>query len=132
MTNIFVDFEQDLLCRHTLDVMHCEKNVCEALLKYLLGDSDTPAVRLDLQSRMLRNHLWLQETDIGSNKFSMPDADYVLSTDDRATFLQTLKDLKIPSRYVLNIRQRVEKGKLRGLKSHDYHIIMQQILPICV
>ena len=81
---------------------------------------------------MLRNHLWLQETDIGSNKFSMPDADYVLSTDDRATFLQTLKDLKIPSRYVLNIRQRVEKGKLRGLKSHDYHIIMQQILPVCV
>jgi len=62
----------------------------------------------------------------------MPDAEYVLSSEDRATFFQTLRDLKTLNRYVSNIRQRLEKGKLHGLKSHDYHVILQQILPLCV
>jgi len=117
---------------HTLDVMHYEKNICETILKFILGDNDTPVVRLDLQGQLLRNHLWLQETFAGSNKYRMPEAEYILSVEDKAIFFQTLRSLKTPSRYVSNIRRRLEKGKLRGLKSHDYHVIMQQILPLCM
>ena len=123
---------QDLPCRHTLDVMHCEKNICDTLLKFILGEGDTAAVRVDLQRRCIRDHLWFQETYHGSYRFAMADAEYVLSTEDKATFFKTLKELKTPSRYVSNLRRRIEKGKLRGLKSHDFHVIFQQILPVCV
>ena len=123
---------QDLLCRHTLDVMHCEKNICETLLKFLLGNGDTPAVRLDLESRRLRNHLWIHETFPGSNRFIMPDADFVLSREDKLKFMKTLRSMKMPSRYVSNISEKIEKGKFSRLKSHDYHVIFQQILPVCV
>lgn len=121
-----------LPCQHSLDIMHCEKNICEALLKIILGESDTLAVKLDLQSRELRNLLWLEETYSGSNKFRLPHAEYVLLANDKAIFLQILRALKIPSWYVSNIKQKVARGKLRGLKSHDYHVIMQQILHVCV
>lgn len=112
--------------------MHCEKNICETLLKFLLGENDTAVVRLDLEGRQLREHLWLCEISLGSNKFVMPEAKYVLSDFNKRTFFQTLKALKNPSRYVSNIRRRIEKGKLRGLKSHNFHVIMQQILPVYV
>jgi hypothetical protein len=32
---------QKLLIRHTLDVMHIEKNVCESLIKFVFGIEDT-------------------------------------------------------------------------------------------
>ena len=35
---------QRLRIRHILDVMHCEKNICENILKYLLGERDKPHV----------------------------------------------------------------------------------------
>jgi len=62
----------------------------------------------------------------------MLHAEYVLSKVDKEKFMETLRTLKTPSGYVSNLSRRVEKGKLRGLKSHDFHVIMQQILPICV
>ena len=105
--------------------MHCKKNICETLLKFLFGDGDTPAVRLDLKGRRLRNHLWIHETFPGSEKFVMPDANYVLSREDRSKFMKTLRSMKMPSRYVSNIREKIEKGKFSGLKSHDYQVIFQ-------
>ncbi len=35
--------------RHTLDVMHCEKNICENLLKVIFGEKDTLVVRKDME-----------------------------------------------------------------------------------
>jgi tRNA(Ile)-lysidine synthase TilS/MesJ len=68
---------QRLRIRHVLDVMHCEKNICENILKYLLGEKDKPPVRNDMQDKGIRFHLHfhpigqsgedLQET--GCNKY---------------------------------------------------------------
>jgi hypothetical protein len=40
--------------------------------------------------------------------------------------------LKFPDHYAANIKQvvNVSTGKLNGLKSHDYHIIMERLLPV--
>jgi hypothetical protein len=38
---------QKLKVHHVLDVMHCEKNVCENILKYLVGEKDNPHVKTD-------------------------------------------------------------------------------------
>ena len=36
--------------RHTLDVMHIERNVMDNILRTMLGDKDTPAVRKTCES----------------------------------------------------------------------------------
>jgi hypothetical protein len=42
-----------------------------------------------------------------------------------------IKKLKTPTNYARSLRTKVQKeGKLWGLKSHEYHILMQQILPL--
>ena len=38
-------FVQHLKVRHVLDVMHCEKNLCENILKALFGMNDSPGSR---------------------------------------------------------------------------------------
>ena len=50
---------QRLPVRQLLDVMHCEKNVCDNILKTLLGEKDSPAVRIDLQNRGICPQMWL-------------------------------------------------------------------------
>jgi hypothetical protein len=58
-----------LLVRHILDLMHCEKNVCENILNYLLGEKDKPQVRNDMQRRGIRSHLHLRPLGNSGNAF---------------------------------------------------------------
>jgi hypothetical protein len=39
---------------HVLEVMHCEKNICENILKTLFGEKDSSNVRADLQAMNIR------------------------------------------------------------------------------
>jgi len=53
--------------------------------------------------------------------------------EQEKVFLQIIYKLKTPSCYDVTLQSRVPKdGKLKGLKSHDYHIFMQQVLPLCL
>jgi hypothetical protein len=57
----------------------------------------------------------------------------VLSKVEKSKFIKTIRNLKTPSNYVGQLSKRITiDGDLRGLKSHDYHIMMQQIIPLCV
>jgi hypothetical protein len=53
-----------------------------------------------------------------------------LKPAERKEILKWLKKLKFPDRYAANIKRAVNvgTGKLNGLKSHDYHIIMERLL----
>jgi hypothetical protein len=46
--------------------------------------------------------------------------------------MRWMKGLKFPDGYVAGLRQFMNTtiGKLIGLKSHDYHIIMERLLPV--
>jgi hypothetical protein len=55
----------------------------------------------------------------------MPDAPYVLSAHDKREFLETMKSIKIPTGYVSNLHQCISGGKMSGLKSHNYHVLIQ-------
>lgn len=127
----FVSISQKLPTRHTLDAMHCEKNVCENLLRTLFGETDSAKSREDMRARGIRNHLHLQLNADGHSYFK-PDAPYVLSKLHQQEFLSTLRDLKFPSNYVGALSQRISDGKLQGLKTHDFHILLQQVLPLCL
>jgi hypothetical protein len=48
-TNQFWVLWQLLLVRHTLDVMHCEKNICENMLKVVFGQKNFVVVRKDME-----------------------------------------------------------------------------------
>lgn len=123
---------QSLLIRHLLDPMHCEKNITENVLRTIWGQKDTLKSRLDLQEAKIRPHLHpLPGMRPGS--MILPKAPYVLSKTEKKEFVDTLQKLRPPSSYVGSLRSMVTTdGDLRGLKSHDYHVLMQQLLPLCV
>ena len=113
-----------------MDVMHVEKNVAENLLRTLFGEKDGPAVRVDLRNRGIRPHLWLRRHD--QQRVFMPEAPYILTKDQRAIFLETLQKIKLPSHYSGQLHAKISKGKLSGLKSHDFHVILQDLMPLCM
>ncbi len=102
--------------RHVLDVMHCEKNLCENILRTAFGEKDNPSVRADMQARGIRPHLHLQAAGPNRDRFYIPDASYVLSAEDKARVLRVLKSLQTPTNYVAALHTKISIGKLSGLK----------------
>jgi len=111
--------------------MHCTKNLSENLLKTAFDDKDTAAVRVDMQARGICPHLHLQAVGPNRDKLRMPDAPYVLTTEDKLKVLGVLQNLRTPTHYVSALYSKISQGKLSGLNSHDFHVLLQQILPLC-
>jgi hypothetical protein len=69
------------MVRHTIDVMHVEKNVCKALIGTLLDipgkTKDTLKARMDLEEMKLRKDLHHETLQNGPKKLSI--ACYTLS-----------------------------------------------------
>ena len=112
--------------------MHCEKNIAENIVKTTMGDKDSPVVRADMQVRNIQPHLHLQAEGPNNDRVYMPDATYVLSVEDKAKVLRILKSLRTPTHYVGALHLKISKRKLSGLKSHDFHVLLQQILSLCL
>jgi hypothetical protein len=114
-----------LLIRHILDVMHCEKNLCENIVKTIMGKKDSPGSRQDMQDLDIWKELWLQEAQRRGGSFFIPEPTYTLSTTEKAKFISVLENPKIPTNYVSALYKKVADGKLRYMKSHDFHVLMQ-------
>ena len=123
-----------LKIRHNLDVMHIEKNICESIIGTLMmidgKTKDTVKARQDLEDMGVRKELQLVRRDDG--KYDMPAACYVMKRKERQNFCDFLKSIKFPDGYASNISRCVNTSdhKISGLKSHDYHVLLQRILPI--
>lgn len=115
--------------------MHIEKNISDSLISTLLDvkgkSKDGLESRKDLQELGIRKELHPQPK---GNKFYLPAAPYTLSKKEKKVFCQRLYDLKLPDGYSSNISHcvSVEECKLLGLKSHDYHVLMQQLLSVSI
>ncbi|XP_016676286.1 uncharacterized protein [Gossypium hirsutum] len=90
------------LLRHNLDVMHIEKNVCDNIVGTLLNLSRGGKDNISRHARTYK--IWASE------------------------------NLKVLDGYASNISRCVnlKEHKLSNLKSHDGHILMQDLLPICL
>ncbi|XP_062100927.1 uncharacterized protein LOC133806858 [Humulus lupulus] len=112
-----------------------KKNVCESICNTLLDvagkSKDGLKARLDLQHMGIRSALHPQEK--GTRTY-LPAALHTLSKLEKELFCKRLFSLKVPDGYSSNIRNCVsmEQCKLMGLKSHDCHILMQQLLPVAI
>ncbi|XP_073224821.1 uncharacterized protein [Cicer arietinum] len=124
---------KDNLLRHNLDMMHIEKNVCDNIIFTLLNDStkskDHLNARKDLKAMGIRPDLWPNENG------RISPAVFTLTTKGKKRFLTTLKNITVPDGYSSNISRCIdmENLKLNGmLKSHDCHILMEQLLPLAI
>src|SRR6185437_15608586 len=119
--------------RHCHDVMHIEKNVCDALLGTLMNipgkTKDGKGARLDLKEMGIRPELWPQEkvrkgkepriedenvSKKGKEKSKgkgrdeknyLPPACYTLSRVEKCMFCACLYGIKVPSGYSSNMKR---------------------------
>ncbi|XP_059671162.1 uncharacterized protein LOC132316707 [Cornus florida] len=128
-------FWEVLLVCHNLDVMHIEKNVCESIIGTLLNikgkSKDGLKSRRDLEEMGIRGDLHPQDS---KGKHFVPPAPHTLKKEEKQLFCKRLQQLKLPDGYSSNIGTHIslDECKVVGLKSHDYHVLMQQLLPVAL
>ncbi|XP_074369103.1 uncharacterized protein LOC141709096 [Apium graveolens] len=121
--------------RHVLDVMHIEKNICEALLRTLLNipgkTKDRESVRLDMADMGIRTEL---RPKTPGKKEKVPLASWNLSNAEKKVVCSSFLQMKLPDGFCSNIKNLVNMEKLRlgGMKSHDCHMKLHHLLPISI
>ncbi|CAH9085942.1 unnamed protein product [Cuscuta europaea] len=116
--------------------MHIEKNVCDNIISTILNvpgkSKDVINIRKDMVEHLnIRKELAPQPRE---NGFFLPPGSYTLSKAEKKSLCECLHGIKVPSGYASNIRNIVslQDMKLIGLKSHDYHVLMQHLLPVAL
>jgi len=61
-----------------------------------------------------------------------PMATRVLTYEEKERFVHIVANLKTPIKCVFSLKKRIKDGDLKGMKSHDYHVMMQEILLLCI
>ncbi|RDX61588.1 hypothetical protein CR513_60165, partial [Mucuna pruriens] len=113
-----------LLC-HNIDVIHIEKNVFMKLFDTMMNingrTKDIYKAQMDIAEICNQKELKLKDI-----------ATHALTKSQRVTLCKWVKELKLPNGYASNLGRCVNlnQGKLHGMKSYDYHVFMQQLLPI--
>ena len=74
--------------------MHCEKNLCENMLKTVLGAKDSYGSREDMQEDGIRRDLWLAPSENGRDLYHMPKAPYILTASGQTTVLDIIKNFE--------------------------------------
>jgi hypothetical protein len=119
-----------LILMHNVDVMHQERNMGERIINTCLNIPDktkyNPKARKDLALICSQPTL-----ELGENE-KKPRAPYSLKPKRKKQLMKWLKNLKFLDGYATGFRRSVNlrTSKFSGLKSHDYHIIMEILLPV--
>jgi hypothetical protein len=125
---------KDLDVRHSIDVMHVKKNMCESLLGTLLNTNgktrDHGHARADIKKMGIRQELWLDDSVKG---MKLLISCITLSKHEKNEFCGFLKNVKVPSDYSMNISMLISFPDLKvalDVKSHDYHVLLTQMIAI--
>ena len=98
-----------------------------------LKTKDNVKARVD-QARLC-NRPKLDMAPPGDRKsWRKPKADFVLTRAQRREALEWFQTIMFPDGYAANLKRGVNLATLRinGLKSHDYHIWLERLLPVMV
>jgi hypothetical protein len=124
-------YAHELILMHNIDVMHQECNVVESIVSTCLNITgkrkDNFNARWDTTD--ICNCLSLELNERGGKRH----APFCLKVKNRKEVMRWMKRLKFPVGYVVGVKWcvNVMAGKIHGLKSHDYHIIMERLLTAC-
>ncbi|KAH1032955.1 hypothetical protein J1N35_045129 [Gossypium stocksii] len=116
--------------------MHIAKNVCENITGIILNidgkSKENFQSRLDLVDMGIRRDLHPQV--LLNGKYRLPPPIFAMSKEEKEVFCMVLKDIKVSDAYASNISRCVslKDQRLYSLKSHDYHILMQDLLPVAL
>jgi hypothetical protein len=97
------------------------------MVKTTFGQKDSYGSMQDMQSEGIKRTLWLQPSTRRTEVFHKPDAPYVLKANECTIVVDIIKNLKTPTNYVGAIHKCLEEGKLRYMKSHDFHVLMHEV-----
>ncbi|XP_010418679.1 PREDICTED: uncharacterized protein LOC104704260 [Camelina sativa] len=105
-----LDYWKEMPVRHNLDVMHVERNVAASLVSTMLHSvksKDGINARKDMQLLGIRKDLHPQAR---GKRIYLPPGPWSLSKTEK----------------------KIDDCTVKGLKSHDYHVLMQQLLPVAI
>src|SRR4051812_44360483 len=139
---------------HSLDVMHIMKNVIESLLGTLLNmperTKDGPKARNDLKLLGIKKDLQYPDSDDDDDQTEgtqgrrkrvkknevvvLRAACFTLCQEEIEQFFRCLLGVKVPHGYSGKISRylNIAKKRFSGMKSHDCHVMMTQILPVAI
>jgi hypothetical protein len=94
---------------------------------------DNVKARVDLATLCDRPKLQMKPPRSGKT-WSKPKAKFVLTRPQRREVLEWIQTLMSPDGYAANLRRGVNLSTMRvkGMKSHDYHIWIEWLLPAMV
>ncbi|CAL9005052.1 unnamed protein product, partial [Prunus brigantina] len=111
------------------------RNVCDSIIGTLLEipgkNKDGIAARLDLLNMGVKTDL---QPDYGERRTRLPPGPWNLSRAEKREVCNSFYGMKVPESYSSNIKNLVslQDSRLLGLKSHDCHTLMQQLLPVAI
>jgi hypothetical protein len=134
-----LEYYKDLELPHNIDVMHTEKNVAESLFHTILNipgkSKDNVKARVDVERLCDRKEMYMQPPDRNRKNWFKPHADFCLDAPQKKEVFKWLKnEVMFPDGYCSNMSKGVNllTGKVTGLKSHDYHIWIERLMPVMV
>jgi hypothetical protein len=121
--------------RNSIDVMHVTKNLCVNLIGSLgvYGKTkDTLEAWQELKHMKERDGLHPQMRE--NRRHYLSPASYTLSKEEKESRIEFLSSIKVPSGYSSNIKGilNMPEKKFTNLKSHEYHVLMTQLLPVAL
>ncbi|CAN6556377.1 unnamed protein product [Malus baccata var. baccata] len=128
--------EIDVYMRPLIDELNelWEKNIHDSVVGTLLGiekSKDGLAARADLEVLNIRRS---QHPRREGNRTFLPPALFTLKREEKTAFCNVLSTIRVPDGYSSNVSRcvHVNERKIHGLKSHDCHVLMQQLLPLAI
>jgi hypothetical protein len=126
----------ELLICHLLDPMHIEGNVGKSVIQALYGEKERKW-REACEEFDRHPDVWVSNSEVHPTSGKRtPSAPWVLGVHERREFRQRIGDMRFPTGYGANLRKafgREDNAKWpRYLKTHDYHRLLQHIIPIAI
>jgi Transposase family tnp2 len=121
--------------RHCLDLMHIIKNIGESLVGSLLNIQGKTKDSIKVRENMIEMGICPELAPQDGEKWVyLTTTCYTLSRKEKINLLECLKLIKVSFGYSSNISKKVstKESKLIGMKSHDFYIMLTQLLPIAI
>lgn len=129
-----LEYWEELKINHLLDPMHMEGNIVRSLMRHMFGMA-AGQWRAACMEQGVHPDLWSYTNDAGRH-VQGPDAPWILSAQDRKEFRARIAGMKFPTNYGANLHGAfADKDETKWpsfLKTHDYHRLIQHIIPIAI